>query len=81
MQTACGACSLVQQVTVTASEVAYLQMTLISTTLSLGIFKLPLTWAVCHLFPILDHKSNLQVSVPDSAKTYSPAIQNLKIIN
>ena len=56
MQTACGACSLVQQMTVTASEVACLQMTLIFTTVSVGIFKLPLTYAICYLLLILDDK-------------------------
>ena len=58
MQTACGACSLVRQMTVTASEVACLQMTLIFTTVSVGMFKLPLTCAVFYLLPILDNKSN-----------------------
>ena len=58
MQTACGACSLVQQMTVTASEDVCLQMTLISTTVSVGIFKLTPTCAICYLLLILDDKSS-----------------------
>jgi hypothetical protein len=58
MQTACGACYLVQQMTVTTNEVAWLQMTLIFTTVSVGIFKLPLTCAVFYLLPILNNESS-----------------------